>query len=570
MKNRIDLSLWIKQGVEFYKAGKLREAETLFRKALEVKSDYSEAWYLLGVLKQKQGRLEKAQESFEKAVETSPDAPDFKIKLATFFIGNGEQEKGKSLLVEISEESLTTSKSKIDIGKAFRSLGDWEKAEHFFRKVVETDSNHQNALNNLGNVLSQQNKFDEAQKYYEQLITINPQLPQPYLNLGVLHGMKQSTELAIQYLQQALVLKPDWKEPYERVIQMLIGQKDWTKATIVAKKAIEVHSEHLPFYEYLASIYGNLKNYGRVAKIAKHILKIQPEHPEANYQMGVVLAENGRTKEGIPYFEKAMGIAKAPMQAQFYLAKAYRDLGRYQEAKENFEEIVQQNPTFYGAKHELDLLNCMLCNWNEIDATRMKEEIEKQVSEEAEGGFIPVLSLNYFGLDSATRLKAAKHTSEYTNKQVEAMKQSLNFSFEGRKPKHKIRLGYYSPDFRNHAVGSLIQDMFGWHDKDRFELYVYSLTNPPEDVIHEKIKSAMDVFHEVSNQSYVKIAQQIFKDEIDILIDLGGYTTYTKTDVMAVRPAPIQVQYMGLLDTMGADFIDYTIADEFVIPAEQT
>jgi len=137
-----------------------------------------------------------------------------------------------------------------------------------------------------------------------------------------------------------------------------------------------------------------------------------------------------------------------------------------------------------------------------------------------------------------------------------------------RKDERRIRIGYLSPDFRFHATAVLMRQFFRIHDRGRFEVYAYSLFNEQQiDSYRQEIENKCDVFHDVSNMSVPQIAQLINNDCIDILIDLAGYTAHCRTEVMAMRPAPIQFQYLGFAaTTMGADFIDYVIIDKQLCP----
>jgi protein O-GlcNAc transferase len=133
----------------------------------------------------------------------------------------------------------------------------------------------------------------------------------------------------------------------------------------------------------------------------------------------------------------------------------------------------------------------------------------------------------------------------------------------------RIRLGYLSPDFREHAVGFLTQSLFGLHDRDRFEVFGYALTSDELSPTRSTIKSGCDQFRDVSRLTAREAAERIAADGIDILVDLGGYTAHTRSEIVAARPAPLAVSYLGYLGTMGADFIDYLIADRIVVPHQE-
>ena len=129
----------------------------------------------------------------------------------------------------------------------------------------------------------------------------------------------------------------------------------------------------------------------------------------------------------------------------------------------------------------------------------------------------------------------------------------------------RIRLGYLSPDFHSHAVGGLISGLFACHDRSRFEVSAYSLAERPDE-IHGEIVAGVDRYVDLSAAGFDQAAATIVNDEIDILIDLGGYTRGARPHIPALRPAPMQISFLGYLNTMRAPFIDALIADDVVVP----
>lgn len=130
----------------------------------------------------------------------------------------------------------------------------------------------------------------------------------------------------------------------------------------------------------------------------------------------------------------------------------------------------------------------------------------------------------------------------------------------------KIRLGYLSGDFREHPLGRLVAEMFEVHDRDRFEVYAYCYSQDDGSAVRQRLIQGVDHFCSIQGLSPRSAAQKIHQDEIDILIDLTGYTGHSHSEILALRPAPVQVSYLGYLATTGSDFVDYIIADAQAIP----
>ena len=130
----------------------------------------------------------------------------------------------------------------------------------------------------------------------------------------------------------------------------------------------------------------------------------------------------------------------------------------------------------------------------------------------------------------------------------------------------KIRIGYFSGDFRIHPVAYLTAELYEVHDRDHFEIHAFSFGPDTKDELNLRIKAGVDHFHDLRSMSHKKITLLARSLEIDIAVDLSGLTEKARTDVFAMKVAPIQLSYIGYLGTMGADYYDYLIADEMMIP----
>ena len=140
-----------------------------------------------------------------------------------------------------------------------------------------------------------------------------------------------------------------------------------------------------------------------------------------------------------------------------------------------------------------------------------------------------------------------------------------------RYPKHKkIRIGYFSADFRDHPVSHLTAELYEIHDRNQFEIYGFYFGPDTQDEMNLRIKAGVDHFHDVRTMSYKDVAMLARSLEIDIAVDLGGFTQNSRTEIFAMSAAPIQISYIGYLGTMGANYYDYLMADQTIIPEERS
>ena len=159
-----------------------------------------------------------------------------------------------------------------------------------------------------------------------------------------------------------------------------------------------------------------------------------------------------------------------------------------------------------------------------------------------------------------------RHWAQGIQARMSESKRRLGFTFHQETPS-KLRLGYLSADFRDHAVGFLIRDIFRYHNRDQFEIYAYSLTNTTDEIT-EQIQAGSDYYETIASLSVEAAAQKIHNDGIHILIDLCGYTNLCRPEVLALQPTSLQLHYLGYPDTLGADFIPYLLGDRHLIPPQ--
>ncbi|MEM7585768.1 MAG: hypothetical protein AAF560_20430, partial [Acidobacteriota bacterium] len=217
---------------------------------------------------------------------------------------------------------------------------------------------------------------------------------------------------------------------------------------------------------------------------------------------------------------------------------------------------------------ELLILRAELCDWRrrEADIARIIALVEDRRDRSGRETFQPPpFELNHFPLPPRLHLRAARRYAAQQGKARRVGARRAGRRGQSRRAYRRWRVGYLSPDFRVHAVGRLIWDLFRHHDRERFEIFAYSLVDA-DDPIRRAIEAGCDHFVDLSRHAPEEAAHRIHRDEVDLLIDLGGYSSHTRPEILAHRPAPIQVSWLGYLDTLGAPWTPWVIADPVVLP----
>ncbi|MDZ4850623.1 MAG: tetratricopeptide repeat protein [Pirellulaceae bacterium] len=343
----------------------------------------------------------------------------------------------------------------------------------------------------------------------------------------------------------------------------------------------------------------------RAAQMYRQILQGNPQHPSALHLMGVLEMQLGRNDIAIEWIRRA--IALAPNEPTFYnnlglalinrqetdsaidvfkrgvqlqpngkelhfnLGIAYKAANRHLEASQSFRKAIELSPESIdyalALVHELQ----QLCEWNEVErlAQRVVDAVDNRNLDLAGASISPFSFLSLpIPTTAPQQLRCARIWTE--GRQPGSTTDShIQLRRVSEKRPASIKVGYLSADFRDHPIAYLMAELFEKHDREHFEIFGYSIGRRDGSDIGERVIRSFDHFRDLHPLTYIEAARQISLDEIDILVDLQGHTDQARVEILACRPAPIQVNYLGYAGTMGADFIDYILVDDYVVPPDQ-
>lgn len=298
------------------------------------------------------------------------------------------------------------------------------------------------------------------------------------------------------------------------------------------------------------------------ARVALHdALAAAPDDPDVHVNLATVYEDQGRLEDAVSHNRGALKLDPNHVHALKNLANVLGMQGKLDEAIANYERVLDLKPDHYQALSELAYQRQRACSWDGIEALwkRLRREaigVDSEVS----------FSVWSFTTSAQEQLACATAWALRNFTPYARARSRLAFDFSARSPRARLRIGYLSWDFRQHPLSCLIAELFELHDRGRFEITAYSLGPDDGSAIRGRIKSGCDRFVDVSREPDIDVARRIYADGIDILVDLQGYTTGSRSPIIALRPAPVQVNWLGHPGTMGTDCIDYIIADPFIIP----
>ena len=573
--------------------GYLDDPINSYERSLEIDPDYAEAHNNLGNVLKDLGRLDEAFESFEKALTIKPDYVEAHYSLGIVLFDLGQLDDAVKSYKKTIEINPGFAQAHNSLGNAFTEQGQLDDAIQSYQKALKLNPNYSEAHNNLGNSLTEQGQFNDAIVSYQKALEINPNYPALHNNLGNAFKELGQLEDALKSYSKGLTYNPNYIDLLNNLGVVLndLGQLD--EAVKSYERAIDIKPDYAEAYNNLGVTYNKLGQLEKAVQVYEKALKIDPDYADTHNNLGVVLKKLGQLDEAIDSYQKAIAINpddadtynnlgivfdeqerlddaiqsyRKAVSIQSDLAEAYNNLGhtlcklhRYQEAIDLYEKVFDIKPNLDYILGNILNTKMNSCNWDDL------EELLTDAKQRIVNNERVVEPFTLLGLidDSLVQRKAtelrinANHPRNY------------NLPTIVRYPKHpKIRIGYFSADFREHPVGYLTAELYELHDRNYFEVHAFSFGSDTKDALNLRIKAGVDQFHNVQSMSHKEIALLARSLEIDIAVDLTGLTAESRTDVFAMSAAPIQLSYIGYLGTMGADYYDYLIADPVMIPKE--
>jgi predicted O-linked N-acetylglucosamine transferase (SPINDLY family) len=441
----------------------------------------------------------------------------------------------------------------------YRVLGRSTDARASYQKAIEINPDFAEAHNNLGNVLKDLQHFDEAMQFYQQAIEVNPDFAEAHNNLGnVLKDLQHFDEAVLSY-KRAIGIDKNFYEASYNLGVSLKQLKKIDESVRMFKNVIAIQPNNSEAYNNLGICFTLLGQMNAAIDCFKKSLNIKPDYADVHHSFGNALIILGKVKKGIECFENAIKINPDFAEAYKSLGSAYKKMNQRDIALHYFEKANKIKPDLDFILGDVFNSKMHLCDWNNFQES-INNLRNKIINNEK-----AIDSFNLMGLidDPALQRKATtiRASSEFPTNNSSPIVSRYN--------KHqKIRIGYFSGDFREHPVALLTAGLYETHDRDHFEIHAFSLGPDTNDEMNLRIKAGVDHFHNVQPMSHKEIVELARSLEIDIAVDLAGLTAKSRTDVFAMSAAPIQLSYIGWLGTMGADYYDYLIADPVMIPKE--
>ncbi|XP_054276877.1 UDP-N-acetylglucosamine--peptide N-acetylglucosaminyltransferase 110 kDa subunit-like isoform X1 [Macrosteles quadrilineatus] len=580
----------------------LQEALENYRHAVRLKPDFIDGYINLAAALVAANDMEQAVQAYVTALQYNPDLYCVRSDLGNLLKALGRLDEAKACYLKAIETRPDFAVAWSNLGCVFNAQGEIWLAIHHFEKAVALDPNFLDAYINLGNVLKEARIFDRAVAAYLRALNLSPNNAVVHGNLACVYYEQGLIDLAIDTYRRAIELQPNFpdaycnlanalkekgqvveaEECYNTALRLCPSHADSLnnlanikreqgyieEATRLYLKALEVFPEFAAAHSNLASV---LQQQGKLNEALMHYkeaIRIQPTFADAYSNMGNTLKEMQDIQGALQCYTRAIQINPAFADAHSNLASIHKDSGNIPEAIQSYRTALKLKPDFPDAYCNLAHCLQIVCDWTDYDA-RMKKLVSI-VAEQLDKNRLPSVHPHHSMLYPLThefrKAIAARHANLCLEKIHVLHKPPYKYPKE---VSGRLRIGYVSSDFGNHPTSHLMQSIPGLHDRSRVEIFCYALSADDGTTFRTKIARESEHFIDLSQiPCNGKAADRINADGIHILVNMNGYTKGARNEIFALRPAPVQVMWLGYPGTSGASFMDYLITDQVTSPVE--
>ncbi len=394
----------------------------------------------------------------------------------------------------------------------------------------------------------------------QEILATQPDNAQALHLLATIEANAGRLPAALALAERAVAAAPaDADHQYLRaVLLQMLG--DGAAAATAYESVLQIAPEHASAHNNLGVLHQSAGRHDVAARHFREVARLAADLAAGHFNLANALDELGDKDGAIASLRRAIAIEPGRIEFQYNLATALRHVGDLEGARDGYEKARQIDPTHLSTMAQLALVRLQLCDWRGIDRLR-DDLVRPALATQGARAATPFVFLVLPTEISAAELRriAANYGAKH------AVRQRLPTPKDRHRP--RLRIGYVSADFRNHATAHLVRSLFARHDRAAVEIVGYSLGLSNRDSTYRQvIEQGCDRFVDLGFAQPEAAARQIHQDNIDILVDLKGHTQDNRIGLFAFRPAPVQVTWLGYPGTTGVDFFDYALVDKIVAP----
>ena len=527
---------------------------------------------------------------------TYPDHPFAMKVLAAVLVQTGRKSEAVDVTRKVVALAPLDPDAHSNLGNTLKQVGRYEEAEVSYVKAIALKPDYSEAHYNFGVMLKDLGRLDEAKMRYKQAIALKPDYAEAHYNLGIiLYGLNSLDEAEASFAN-AIFAKPSYVEAHRNLGATLqkLGRLEEAEASY--NQAIELKPDHTEALYNLGLTLNELERLDEAEACYKKAIAFKPDYAEAHNNLGLTLHQKGRLDEAIASYLKAIAFKSTLFEAHFNLGATLQELGRLDEAKAYYTQAITLKSNYPEALNNLGITLKDMGKFDEAEsgfrrAIELKPDYAEAHSnlgnalreqgelDDAETNYRRAIELkpdyaaaqsNLLFLNSSMRFDESGNRKDLKDfADIVAERISSPYSaWSCGKSSTKLRVGFVSGDFKQHPVGYFLEGLLVQLQSYSIELYAYP-TNNPYGEITDRLKGLFHAWRSIVGRSDRDAARIIHDDGIHILIDLSGHTASNRLSVFGLKPAPVQITWLGYFASTGLPEIDFILGDPFVTPQSE-
>ena len=469
----------------------------------------------------------------------------------------GELAEAARIYEEILKVNPRQPDALLQLGVIAGRANDPRKALLLFDKAIACDPKNPAAFNNRGLALEGLGEWDAALASYDRAVAIKGDYAIGHYNrANALKALARPNE-AIAGYRRAIALKPDMAEAHFNLGVILAEGKQWGPALESYARTVAVRPNYAEAHFNRGSILRGLTQWHAALESYDQAIAARPHYPEAHLNRGEVLQSLGLRDAALESYQRASALKADYAKAHLNRGNVLREWKQFESALASYDRALEIEPDLEYLRGLRLHTKMQVCDWESFET-----ELDELLGAVARGA----RSSPPFALLALTGAAEIQHQAAQIWTQDKCPKNdSLPVSFDPSSGE-RIRLGYFSADFHDHATAYLIAGLLETHDRSRFDVLGFSFGPESRGPMRTRLREACDELIDVRDQSDPDVVHLARQRHLDIAVDLKGFTEDSRAGIFALRAAPIQVNFLGYPGTMGADYMDYLIADRTLVP----
>lgn len=548
-----------REAVRLLRSGELDRAAEAHRGILQRVPDHAPSLLNLGLIAFKTRARSEALDYIQRSLEIDPTSREGWLNLAIVLGEARRLDEAISACRQCLSLAGDNAKAHSVLGSLLKATRNTTDAIAAYEEALRLDPNQPSVLVKVGKLLLERGDAAEAMTLCRRAIDCAPDYaPARDLEREILSEGRDLDAAVASIAAQGGDAR-DLARLYDDLARNLRGQRRFHEAVAVERRALAHDPNQADYHLNLASALEASGQRREALSAYQHALALAPDHATGYARVGVLLRKMDLYEGAVSAFREAVKLAPQLVDAHYQLAVTLKQMNRLDEARVALDQAVACAPESVVIRFERIHLMRMSCDWQDL------EEEERRAIEMRRTSLAPAAPFLMLPLETtrADQLSAGTRFAEVLGvPKSRRFRDHPNCSKRGE----RIRVGFLSADYCRHATAMLLAEVIEKADRERFEFVGYCFSQDDGGELRARIKTAFDRFVEIRGMGDEEAAKTIHDDGIDILVDLKGYTLDARTAILAMKPAPIQVNYLGYPGSMGGDFMDYIVGDPVITP----